>query len=223
VPTNQQRTEAAPGTGAASVSLHPALPPGLVLLIAVLAMSWAGPLIKFSTAPAQVVSAWRLLFSVAFIALVVLFRRKHMARPQLSARDWALALGFSVAIDLDHLIQIPAYLATHGGMGGLQAATMTHWGHDWQGFMHTQWALALVIPAVIIWRSWIPAAFWTLHMVQDFVVAARYVVFGSPEEFAIMGALAVLVGVLLWVDHRRRGAGATFRTHVKRMFLATTG
>lgn len=89
--TNERAAEAGPGTGSASVSFRPALPPGLVLVIAVLAMSWAGPLIKFATAPAPVVSAWRLVFSVAFIALVQLFRRGQLARPQLSARDWALA------------------------------------------------------------------------------------------------------------------------------------
>ncbi|MGQ0563269.1 MAG: hypothetical protein ACT443_15525 [Gemmatimonadota bacterium] len=31
---------------------RPALPPGAVLLVAVVALSWAGPLIKFATAPA---------------------------------------------------------------------------------------------------------------------------------------------------------------------------
>ena len=50
------------------------LSPALVLISAVLAMSWAGPLIKFATAPAQVVSAWRLTYSVALIALVLALR-----------------------------------------------------------------------------------------------------------------------------------------------------
>jgi len=51
------------------------LPPGLVLVAAVLAISWAGPLIRFATAPALAVSVWRLVLSVAFIALVLAFRR----------------------------------------------------------------------------------------------------------------------------------------------------
>ncbi|MGH7505946.1 MAG: hypothetical protein ACRELX_09855 [Longimicrobiales bacterium] len=52
-----------------------ALPPAFVLLAAVVAMSWSGPLVRFATAPAIVVAAWRLVFSVAFIALVLFFRR----------------------------------------------------------------------------------------------------------------------------------------------------
>ncbi|MBI4543736.1 MAG: DMT family transporter [Gemmatimonadetes bacterium] len=54
-------------------------------------MSWAGPLIRFSTAPALAVAAWRLLFSVAFIALVLLLRRRAAPAPRLQAREWALA------------------------------------------------------------------------------------------------------------------------------------
>lgn len=95
-----KHAEAGPNTGSASVSLRPGLPPALVLVIAVLAMSWAGPLIKFTTAPAQVVSAWRLVFSVAFIAVVVLLRRKRIARPNLSGRGWALAVAAGVMLAL---------------------------------------------------------------------------------------------------------------------------
>ena len=134
-----------------------------------------------------------------------------------SRKEWALALGFSVAIDIDHLLQVPAYVATHG-TAGLRAATIVHWGPAWQGFMHTPWGLLLVVPACVAWRSWVPAVFWGLHMFQDFVVAARFVVFGSPTEFAIVGALAVVVGALLWDDHRRHGAGARFHHHVWRTF-----
>jgi drug/metabolite transporter (DMT)-like permease len=74
--------------------------PGLVLLIAVVAMSWAGPLIKFTSAPAEVVSAWRLVFSVAFIAIVLLARRKHTPRPNLSTKDWGLAIAAGVMLAL---------------------------------------------------------------------------------------------------------------------------
>ena len=78
----------------------PLLPPGLVLLVAVLAMSWAGPLIKFTTAPAQVVSAWRLVFSVAFIAMVLLARRKSLPPIRLSGRDWFLAVAAGIMLAL---------------------------------------------------------------------------------------------------------------------------
>jgi drug/metabolite transporter (DMT)-like permease len=81
-------------------SNKPALPPALVLLVAVLAMSWAGPLVKFTTAPPQVVSAWRLVFSVAFIAVVLLLRRHTTPRPQLAPREWALAGAAGVMLAL---------------------------------------------------------------------------------------------------------------------------
>lgn len=68
------------------------LPPGFVLLVAVGAMSWAGPLIRFSTAPALAVAAWRLLFSVALIGIFLLVRRPAGAF-RLRGRDWLLALG----------------------------------------------------------------------------------------------------------------------------------
>ena len=55
-------------------------------------------------------------------------------------------------------------------------------------------------------------------MFQDFVIAARYVVFGSLEEWAILALLMLLVGALLVLDHRRRGEGAPFARHVASTF-----
>lgn len=77
---------------------RPALPPAIVLLVAVAAMSWAGPLVKFATAPAQVISAWRLVFSVAFIALVVLARRAPAVRANLTRREWLLAVAAGIML-----------------------------------------------------------------------------------------------------------------------------
>lgn len=79
---------------------RPALPPVLVLLVAVCAMSWSGPLVKFASAPAQVVSAWRLIISVAFIALVLALRARHLQMPRLARRDWLLAIGAGVMLAL---------------------------------------------------------------------------------------------------------------------------
>jgi drug/metabolite transporter (DMT)-like permease len=58
------------------------MPPAVVLLAAVVAMSWSGPLVRFASAPALVVAAWRLVFSVLFIGLVLLLRRQAVARPR---------------------------------------------------------------------------------------------------------------------------------------------
>jgi drug/metabolite transporter (DMT)-like permease len=80
------------GPGAGAV-----LPPGLVLFVAVAAFSWAGPLVRFTDASALAVSAWRLLFSVAFIALVLAARRGGIAgalrRARLDRGEWALAVA----------------------------------------------------------------------------------------------------------------------------------
>jgi drug/metabolite transporter (DMT)-like permease len=65
------------------------VPPLLVLTAAVLAMSWAGPLVRFTDAPALVVAAWRLTISVAFIAVVLAVRRTPL--PKLTGGDWLLA------------------------------------------------------------------------------------------------------------------------------------
>lgn len=69
----------------------PPLSPMLVLLVAVLAMSWSGPLTKFATAPPQVVSAWRLVYSVALIAIVLALRGASTGAFRLTKSEWRLA------------------------------------------------------------------------------------------------------------------------------------
>jgi drug/metabolite transporter (DMT)-like permease len=71
----------------------PALPPGVALFGAVAAISFAGPLVRFSGASALVISAWRLLFSVGFIAAILLFRRSFLAGVRLSRREWGMGIG----------------------------------------------------------------------------------------------------------------------------------
>lgn len=70
---------------------RPALPPALVLVVGVTAMSFAGPLVRFSTAPTLVIAAWRLTFSVAFIALVLAFRRGAWEGVRLTRGEWLQA------------------------------------------------------------------------------------------------------------------------------------
>ena len=72
---------------------RPALPPGLVLLVAVLAMSWGGPLVRYATAPALAVAAWRVALSVGIIAVVIAIRGDRGALRRLTHRDWGLALA----------------------------------------------------------------------------------------------------------------------------------
>ena len=70
----------------------PALPPALVLLVAVLAMSWGGPLVRYATAPALAVAAWRVTLSVGLIAMVLVLRDGGRGLRELETRDWLLAL-----------------------------------------------------------------------------------------------------------------------------------
>jgi drug/metabolite transporter (DMT)-like permease len=77
---------------------RPALPPAAVLVFAVLAVSWAGPLVRFATAPALAVAAWRLLFSVGLITVILFVRRGTAPRPRLDAPTLALALAAGVLL-----------------------------------------------------------------------------------------------------------------------------
>lgn len=58
---------------------RPPVPPALALVVAVAAMSWAGPLIRFTSAPAEAVAAWRLTLSVALIGAIVAVRPQSRA------------------------------------------------------------------------------------------------------------------------------------------------
>lgn len=79
---------------------HPAaLPPGAVLVVAVLAVSWAGPLVRFTDAPALAISAWRLILAVAILAVIAVARgRLHELRALDRHERWlALAGGACLA------------------------------------------------------------------------------------------------------------------------------
>lgn len=131
-------------------------------------------------------------------------------------RDWALALAFGVAVDLDHLLQIPRYAASHGGVASLlRVGDVVRWGGDWQGFMHGPWAVLVVLVVSVAFATWIPVAFWGLHMFQDFVVARHLVVFGGPVEWAVVAALAATVLAVLAWDHRVHADRVAFPGYVR--------
>lgn len=72
------------------------LPPAIVLAVAVAAAGWAGPLVRLSGAPALAVAAWRLVFSLAVVALIVLVRRGGAVPPR--GREWGIAVAAGVAL-----------------------------------------------------------------------------------------------------------------------------
>lgn len=63
-------------------------------------MSWAGPLVRFSTAPPLVIGAWRLALSVGFIALTLAGRRELLRTARLTAREWVLGVGSGLLLAL---------------------------------------------------------------------------------------------------------------------------
>lgn len=156
-----------------------------------------------------------MMFPSHLLATLLVAFAWDRVRP-LGPRGWLLALAFGVAIDLDHLLQVPRYLAATG-FSGLSAASALEYGAGWQGLMHSPWALPVVAAACLLARSPVPLAFWSLHMVQDFVIATRYVRFGSATEWLVVLALAGVVAALFALDHRAAtGAGARrpFHAHV---------
>lgn len=76
------------------------LRPGLILLLAVFAMSWAGPLVRLSEAPPLAIAAWRLVFSVAFIGLVLAGRGRGARSAELLPGEWGLAAAAGVLLAL---------------------------------------------------------------------------------------------------------------------------
>lgn len=62
------------------------------------AVSFAGPLVRFSSAGALVISAWRLLFSVGFIGVILLARGSFLGGARLSRKDWILGIGAGILL-----------------------------------------------------------------------------------------------------------------------------
>lgn len=132
------------------------------------------------------------------------------------ARAWMLAIAFGVLIDIDHLFQAPQYLLSQipqKGLAAFRPTDMLHYGAAWQGiFHHAVWGTLIVLAASLILRSPVPALFWGLHMFLDFVIARKYVVFGSAMEFAVLGGMLALVALLAWDNHRIHGSGQPIGT-----------
>lgn len=159
----------------------------------------------------------RMMFPSHVLGALLLGGLWAFARP-FSPRDWRLALGFAVAIDLDHVVQFPRYVMA-AGTGGLEPGAMLRWGEEWQGFMHdATWGVPIALGASLLARSLVPLVFWLLHMAQDFVVATRFVVFGSLEEWLVVGALALAVAVVFVAQHRLARDARSLVAHVALRF-----
>lgn len=135
---------------------RPAVPPALAMGAAVFAMSWSGPLVRFTTAPALAVAAWRLTLSVLFIGALIAVRRGGRLDP-LTRRDlllltvaglllalhfwsWIASLGYtSVASSVVLVSMQPFFVALlSAGLLG-ERPTRSQW-----------WAIGLAVTGAIV-------------------------------------------------------------------------
>lgn len=72
--------------------------PWLALVVAVAAISWAGPLVRLAEAPALSVATWRMVFSMVLIGAVVGARGSLLRGVRLTRREWGWALMAGVLL-----------------------------------------------------------------------------------------------------------------------------
>lgn len=72
--------------------------PWTVLLVSLVGISCAAPLVRLSSAPAIVVAAWRLGFSLVAIAGILTVRREWGALRRLSRGDWWLMVAAGILL-----------------------------------------------------------------------------------------------------------------------------
>ena len=78
----------------------PALPPRLVVLAAVIGISFAAPLIRLSDAHPLAIAIWRLIFSMPFVLGMLLATGSWRQWKTLGQRDLGIALGAGVMLAL---------------------------------------------------------------------------------------------------------------------------
>ena len=81
-------------------STAPSRSPLLVLAASLLGISFAAPLVRLSHAPALVIAAWRLGFSLVIVAIALVIGGEWRAWRTLARRDVALAVGAGVLLSL---------------------------------------------------------------------------------------------------------------------------
>lgn len=168
---------------AAAPAAEPPFPPSAAILAAVIAISFAGPLVRFTDAPALAVAAWRLTISVLIIACILVVRRTPM--PRLNRREWAYAAvagiflaghfwSWIASLDLTTISSSvvlvnmqPVFVALLSGLVLHEAAT----GRQWLGI-----AVAVAGAVIIAWG--------------DFAVGGDALV---GDMLALVGAVCVAI------------------------------
>jgi drug/metabolite transporter (DMT)-like permease len=188
---------------------RPAAPPFLVLFVSVAAMSWAAPLIRFSDAPALVVSFWRLAFSLPLIALALTARGEWGALGRLGRAEWVsaslagvfLAAHFGTwiaSVSLTSVAASVALVSTQPVWVAMIALLLLH-----ERPLRRQWAgigLAVLGAAVIGWGDLgggrDPLAGDLLALAGAWLAAAYYVIGRKlRQEVGLWPYVAVVYGV----------------------------
>lgn len=101
--------------------------PALALLAATVAVSWSGPLVRLAEAPSLAVAAWRLVLSVAMVALVLAVRREGRALLRLRGRDLFLAAASGALLGLHLWSWFASVRATSVASAVLLVSTYPFW------------------------------------------------------------------------------------------------
>jgi drug/metabolite transporter (DMT)-like permease len=99
----------------------------LVLLVSVVAMSWAAPLIRFSAAPPLAISFWRLAFSLPVIAAILTLRGEWAELLTLTRREWMTAATAGVFLALHFASWIASVTLTSVAASVALVATQPVW------------------------------------------------------------------------------------------------
>lgn len=101
--------------------------PALALLAATVAVSWSGPLVRLAEAPSLAVAAWRLVLSVAMVAVVLAVRREGGELLRLRLRDLLLATASGVLLGLHLWSWFASVRATSVASAVLLISTYPFW------------------------------------------------------------------------------------------------
>ncbi|TVP74933.1 MAG: DMT family transporter [Gemmatimonadales bacterium] len=137
------------------------VPPVLVLGLAVVAFSWAAPLVRFTTAPASAIALWRLVLATAVLVLLLSVRSGGW-RPllRLPRRDLALGLLAGVLLALHFWSWIASIQYTSVASSVLLVSTQPLFVALLSGLLlgerpaPREWAGILVAAAGAGWIGW---------------------------------------------------------------------
>jgi len=77
--------------------------------------------------------------------------------------DVALAYGFGVAVDIDHLVKAPFYLRAVG--------LRDKRGYYWRSSLQEPVAYLWIIPLCLMLGTFVPLVFFTIHLLMDYSVS----------------------------------------------------